>query len=316
MSTNASHARLHRTFCVVAVVHAAVILALVFPVYTQGSWLWLSRLWVGITTLWFCWPVILALHVGRSRRRAYLAMAGSALLLLFPMWSYLSIFGPPVLAPRFGPGSFNPIDIAVFSSGYVSGWIESKQRNQGDTITVEGHGMGGNDTPGIPTLSAAAAKRYNLRVNPIALCSVNPYILGRAAGYNAVSARVLKRRYGTDIFDVLAREWILEQERYELAGDVGRADAQRDIAAGQLTLEVFTKAADAAAPDMSPFPAHGVALRHVGNENEMIGYDVLRHASAYNHVVESEIERRYGVEVARTIVDAARQRSLYPAASP
>ena len=316
MSTKTSPARLHRAFCVAAVVHAAVILALVFPVYTQESWLWLPHLWVGITTLWFYWPVLLALHVGRPRRRCYIAIGGSALLLLFPMWSYMSLFGPWVLVRDFGPRSLNPLEAAVFGGGYVSGWIESKQRNQGDTITIEGYGMGGSETPGVPTLSAGAAKRYNLTLNSTGHCGVNPYIFGRAAGYNAASVRLLKRRYGSDILAVLEREWMLEQERSEVADEAGRADAQRDIAAGQLALEVFTNSEDSAESDMTPLTQHGIALRYVDNGNERIGLDVLRHASAYNQVVEAELERRYGVEAARAVVEAAKQYALYAGPPP
>jgi hypothetical protein len=316
MSTLASHARWHRIFAVAAIVHATIILAALFAVHQQGTWLWLPRLWVGLTTLWFFWPIILALHAGSSRRRAYLSLGLSALLLVWPIRSYLELFAPSVLAPGFGPGYLDPYAIGRYCAGYISGWVDSKQRSGADIIMLEGYGMGGDETPGVPALSAVAAKRYRLRVQSIALCGVTPYILGHAAGYNAVSAEVMKRRYGADIMDVLAREWKLEQERYEVAAEVGRADAQRDVAAGQLTLEVLPhKANSSAEPDMRALTRYGVALRQVGSENEMVGLGILRRASAYNELVESEIERRFGAEVAQAVVAAAKRGNLYPGGS-
>ena len=319
MSTVASDARWHRIFAVAAVVHAAIIFASLFALYEQEEWLWFPAVWVGLTTLWFFWPIILALHPGSSCRRAYVSLAVSALLLALPLRSYLDRFAPHVLGGDDGPVSFNPYDVGAYGVGYISGWVASKDRSGAETIALEGYGMGGGFTPGVPSLSAVAAKRYNVRVHPIASCGVNSYILGRAAGYNAVSAGILKERYGADIMDVLAREWTLEQERYEVAEEAGRAAAQREIAAGQLTLNVATEhvAAENAEIDMTVLAQNDIGLRQiVEGEDDVIGVDVLRYASAYNDIVEAEMERRFGPEVARAAFAAVMQRYLYVGDTP
>ena len=44
-----------------AVTHSALLL--IVPATTGDAWLgWSNRLWVGLATLWFFWPPILALH--------------------------------------------------------------------------------------------------------------------------------------------------------------------------------------------------------------------------------------------------------------
>jgi hypothetical protein len=308
MKPDASRARVHRALCIGAMVHAAVSLALLF---VAGG----ETLLVGVTTLWFFWPIVIALHAGRTAGRAYVSMAVSAVLLALPMKGYLLHFGPSVLMGDVGPVSFHPFDFVGFTAGYVSGWMESNRRAGAETIELKGYGMGGNDTPGVPQLSATAAKRFKLRIDSIALCGVDSHIIGRAAGFNRVSAGVLKRRYGADIMQVLQREWELERQRYEMADEVGRKAAETDIAAGQLTLEVLYEQTSAAAHEIEMASArrYGIALRQVVSGEDQIGLDVLRRVSAYNGVIESEINRRYGVEVAEAVVNEAQRRYLLPA---
>lgn len=311
MSTSASDVRRHRFLALAAILHAAAILAGVFALFLSDPSDTSIRLWVGVTTLWFVWPFILAFDSGRTRRRTYVAVAVSALLLVLPMREYLGLWAPRVFGGDDGPVSFNPYDIALFSVAYAHGWVRSQRRGGDETITLEGFGMGGNITPGVPPMSADAAEKYKVRVEPIAGCGVDSYILGRASGYNAVSAGVLKRRHGAGVIAILEREWTLEQERWQAAHSSGRADAARDIEAGHLALEVLGKFPNEESEfDSTLLAGHGITLRHVANGIDAVSDEVMRHAWGYNEVVEAEINRRFGAEVAKA-ADAARSHYYY-----
>jgi len=60
--------RVHRILGLLAVLHSAALLVWLLIAYVRyGGWpLWVEHLWLGLATLWFVWPLVLALHHGRS----------------------------------------------------------------------------------------------------------------------------------------------------------------------------------------------------------------------------------------------------------
>ena len=55
----------------VAVLHSAALLVWLLVAFVRyGGWpLWVEHMWLGLATLWFFWPLVLALHRGRSLLR-------------------------------------------------------------------------------------------------------------------------------------------------------------------------------------------------------------------------------------------------------
>lgn len=219
MSTVSSAVGLHRVFGVAAVFHAGLLMAAMWYL-PESEWRsWPGRLWVGLTTLWLFWPIILALHVGSSARRAYAALAAAAVLLALPLRLYLEFVGPNILL-RNEVYEFSPYYFVPYSIAYVRGWAEAKNRAGTDPIILEGYGMGGDFTPGAPSFSKAALEKYRLRIEPIALCAVNPYIEGHAKGYNTASVHEIKRRYGSAV--IVAAEKEEAEHRERLSSDAAK----------------------------------------------------------------------------------------------
>jgi len=66
--------RVHRILGLIAVLHSIVLLVwLLIAFIHYGGWpLWVEHLWLGLATLWFFWPLVLALHHGGSFLRIML----------------------------------------------------------------------------------------------------------------------------------------------------------------------------------------------------------------------------------------------------
>lgn len=76
--------RVHRILETLAVTHAAGILAVYLRIwYGRSSPEWGSTVCVALAILWIFWPIVLALHPGRSRMRFSVPMIISLLLLSF-----------------------------------------------------------------------------------------------------------------------------------------------------------------------------------------------------------------------------------------
>src|SRR5215212_7599565 len=88
--TNSQRASEYRVLVGFAVVHSLALWAL----FGATSWT-MQRLWVGCVTLWFLWPVVLALHPGRSARRLVLSST-LLVLLMFPCFRMYDVMGPAV----------------------------------------------------------------------------------------------------------------------------------------------------------------------------------------------------------------------------
>src|SRR5947209_1297241 len=101
MPAKLSSIQVHRLFGGVAIVHSAVILGLWLEAHGSDSFLIPPFLWVLLAWLWFGWPILLALHRGRSLWRVMLpvliglVMLAPCLLTLltFTAWS-ISNFAP------------------------------------------------------------------------------------------------------------------------------------------------------------------------------------------------------------------------------
>ncbi|HSH37261.1 MAG TPA: hypothetical protein VK993_00630 [Chthoniobacterales bacterium] len=231
MSTKSRADRHHCIFGVAAVVHAALLLASFS--YALQAWGWPLRVWVGVATVWFFWPIIRALHAGRSRRTAYISMAASAALLALPMQAYYSFLAPQVLGPD-ELSSFSPYHVGAFTVGFVRGWAAAKERAGRDPIVLEGYGMGGNYTPGAPPFSKEAAEKYQLNVEPIARCGVTPYIIGHARGYNTAAVGEINRRRGPSVIKAAEQEEAARQQRVTEMKNAGNADAEKNAREGRL----------------------------------------------------------------------------------
>ena len=75
----------------------------------------------------------------------------------------------------------------------------------------------------------------------------------------------------------------------------GRDDAERDIAAGKLAIEIFVG-------PWSPDRGASILKERYGIETKIVGTDLVfpgerEHAAAYNEIMRAEIERRFGVGV-------------------
>ena len=135
-----------------------------------------------------------------------------------------------------GLSSFSPYEVVPYATSYARGWIEAKKHAGDETILLEGYGMGGNMTPGAPPFSNEALKIYQIEINSVAACVVNPSIAGHASGYNKASIAEIKRRYGTEVIVAAEQEEVRRQSDFRRQH--GRADAEAD-SDGPFAIEVL-----------------------------------------------------------------------------
>ena len=190
--------------CWAAVAHAALILGTLFPVLSYEDWTW--PLWVGVTTLWFFWPLILLFHHGSTGRRFFLTTVISAALLALPIHSYCSLVAPYVFLPEGDLVELSPFGLGPYLSGFVLGWVKARSKAGADTIMLEGYGMGGGITPAAPLFTDEILQERRITIDPIADCGVTPYILGHARGYNSAAVREIRRRYGSAVIAAAHKE--------------------------------------------------------------------------------------------------------------
>jgi len=253
-----------------------------------------QRLWVGMATLWFFWPIILAVQIGSSPRRTYLAVGVAGVLLVLPMRMYLSIFAPGVFCPD-DMISLSPYDLAPYAVAYARGWAESTKRRGADPIILEGYGMAGGITPAAPPFSSEVLQKYRIQVEPIALCVVNSYLQGHARGYNTASVAEIKRRYGAGVIAAAKREWETQQQRFTDMANSGRADAERDVRTGRFAVLVHGDAVEGESDYRSMLrDRFGIELRRISAENLQFEDDRRVHASGYNEVSSNEFRQRLG----------------------
>lgn len=212
MNTSPS-VRAYRRLGYVALAHAVVLVGL--AVLSLNNWGstdaggdWLLRLWVALVTLWFLWPLVLALQRGRSVLRfALFVFVGSALL--WPSLRFYDFLAPDV----FGlPGGMkmNPVSVWKYSSAYLAGRSQARNDLSAGILAIEDAAL----IPGHERWDGQVLReRYQIEIRTIAGQVVDERSIGHQAGYNSVSIREIDRRFGWDRVQAARGEAL--QERYE-----------------------------------------------------------------------------------------------------
>ena len=152
---------------------------------------WFDPLWFGFTTLWFFWPIVLLLHVGRSALRAAVPLLIAGVIAI-PWWPVYSIEGAMAFGLPTGC-TLSPITMTRFIVAYIRGRADAHRDIHDGQLTVEvsGFGAGGIAQP--------LKTGFDAETRVVAGCVVDETILGHERGYNVVSAAEIKRRSGIDI---------------------------------------------------------------------------------------------------------------------
>lgn len=184
-----------------------------FPFPTSDPNHWSESLWVGAITLWFFWPIILALHAGRSWRRfAVFAFLGSALL--WPSLGRYNDFAPEALG--LPPGmKMNPVSAWKYSNAYLAGRAQAKRDIAGGILAIEDAGLKpGHERWDGPVLR----ERFRIEIRTIEGSTLTEKEFGHREGYNSVSLREIDRRFGWDRVQAARGEALRElSERDEQA---------------------------------------------------------------------------------------------------
>lgn len=191
---------------------------------------------------------------------------------------------------------FSPYDLGIFGFGYARGWIASKQRAGMDPIILEGYGMGGGFTPPAPPFTQEAREKYRLKVEPIAGCGVDQYILGHAQGYNTASLSEIKRRYGSGVIAAAEREEMERQVRFLSDHARGTADAENDARNSQLAILIYQHARDEDAWRGMFQARYQTQLRRVAKSRQELSETELSYVWGYNEAAGRELARRFGDE--------------------
>lgn len=284
-----------------AVAHAGLLLAAVFFGVVDAE-SWPTRLWVGMTTLWFLWPMILALHPGRSSRRVYAGITTAAVLLVLPLRVY-DHCAPEVFAPEeMMLDSFSPYALVPYTIAYVRGWAEAKKHGNDRILTFEAFGFG-TIAPCAPYFHAAARERYKVEYNHVAGCVVNSTVIGHAAGHNRATISELKHRFGAGVIDAVKQERQRWDNDYATAEKVGRNDAELEFKSGRRALELCARWPNVEETNevSEVLGTHHVELRRRTDRVEDVTADVAGHARGYDEVMISEIRRTLGAGAAQEL---------------
>jgi hypothetical protein len=186
----------HRLLGCLAILHSAAILVFMlcrpWPVLPP----WFDRVWFGFATLWFFWPIVLLLHVGRSALRAAIPLLIAAVIAI-PWWRIYSIEGAMAFGLPMGC-TLSPVTLTKFFAAYVRGRADARRDIRDGHVAVEVYGLGAGG------LAKPLQERYQIETHVVAGCVVDDYILGHAYGYNRVSAAEVERRSGEQILAPLS----------------------------------------------------------------------------------------------------------------
>jgi hypothetical protein len=204
MKAPSSDAGWYRLFGWLAVIHSAVLFALLMPAIRVSSWL--RPYWMALVTLWFLWPLVLGLHRGRSAKRALIPLAVSAVLLV-PSVHFYWMLAPYTFGLPIGV-TFSPRSMIDYWNAYHCGRADATRDLQSGRLAVEIDGlvMKGEDE-----YARELLERYQIELRRIAGCIVDEKILGHVKGYNELSKAEIKRRFGDsalkDAEDRAAKHW-------------------------------------------------------------------------------------------------------------
>lgn len=184
----------HRVLGYLAVLHSALVVALIAAWSTPSGWF--IGLWVAVATLWFFWPLVLFLHVGRSLRRAAVPLLVAGVIAIL-WWRPYSWEAPAYLGlPRIC--DMSPISMTRFFVAYVRGRAEAKKDVRDGRLAVEvfGFGIMTSESGAGLNFSDEEAQRYQIEIRRVADCFVDDRTMGHVEGYNTVSMREIDRRLG------------------------------------------------------------------------------------------------------------------------
>ena len=188
--------RWYRILSFLAALHSAVVL-IMFTRLHSGSPFWLEQLWVGLATLLFLWPIVLAFHSGRSALRLIAALVVASALFL-PCADSYSL----AAAMRFGLPPFvrlTPRSIFQYVTVYRAGRADAQKDIKSGHLVIEENGLGAGYYADILKQRCQAEMR-------IGGCTSNERIEGHAKGYNDVSEAEIERRFGKGVLTAIREE--------------------------------------------------------------------------------------------------------------
>jgi hypothetical protein len=206
MNTSSSP-RAYRRLGYVALAHAIALFGLGFLLDEGGIEItWRMRLWIALITLWFLWPLILALHRGRSALR-FAIFALVSVILLWPSLRFYNIFAPEAFGLPSGM-RMNPVSGWKYGSAYLAGRSEAKKDISAGILAIEDAGL----LPGHQRWDGPILReRFKIEIKTIAGSVVDETSIGHRDGYNDVSSREIDRRFGWDRVDAAREEALQEQ---------------------------------------------------------------------------------------------------------
>ncbi|MDQ2659030.1 MAG: hypothetical protein M3Y03_01275 [Verrucomicrobiota bacterium] len=292
--------RVYKLLGLLAVVHSAIVFALYWLLmamnYVSPPWYhYVERLFAGLSTVWFFWPIILALHIGSSKRSAYTALGLATAVFFLPALYYFRISGAALFAGE-DMLCLSPYVLGDYGIAYVRGWEDARRDVRADRLILESYGFG-VFTPGAPALSDAVRQQHRIEINQVANCGVNTYILGHARGYNRVAVREIERRFGPELIAQAERDAAARQQRHDDMSNAGKAEAENDIRAGRLVLRLYRSAIEGE-NDYRNFlrESYQLDLQRVSQAPLPYDADTSVRSDAYNMVMFNEIRRRFGEE--------------------
>lgn len=152
---------------------------------------WFDPLWVSVATLWFFWPIVLLLHVGRSALRVAVPLLVASIIAV-PWWRSYSVEGAMAFGLPMGC-TLSPTTMTRFFVAYVRGRADAHRDIRDGQIALEVSGLGAGG------IAKPLKDRYGIDTRVVAGCVVDDTILGHERGYNVVSAAEIRRRFGVDI---------------------------------------------------------------------------------------------------------------------
>jgi hypothetical protein len=213
MSTPSPSARAYRRLGYLALAHAIAVFVgflvseggILLPEVGVGI-TWRGRLWIALITLWFFWPLILALHRGRSALRfAVFTLLGA--LLLWPSLRFYDTSAPEELGLPLGM-RMNPVSVWKYGTAYLAGRFDAKKDVSAGILAIEDAGLlPGHERWDGPILR----ERFKIEIKTIAGSVVDETCIGHRDGYNDVSVREIDRRFGWDRVQAARGEFLHEQ---------------------------------------------------------------------------------------------------------
>jgi hypothetical protein len=214
MSTPSPSARAYRRLGYLALAHAIAVFVgflvseggIVLRPDVEVGITWRMRLWIALITLWFFWPLVLALHRGRSALRfALFTLIGA--VLLWPSLQFYNTFAPEALGLPFGM-RMTPVSAWKYTSAYLAGRREAKKDVSAGILAIEDAGR----LPGYERWDAPILReRFKIEIKTIAGSVVDETSIGHRDGYNDVSCLEIDRRFGWNRVDAARDEALQEQ---------------------------------------------------------------------------------------------------------